>query len=139
MPTTQNSTPANLCCHADGMAEHYESIDAYISTFPKSVREILQSMRSAIAAALPSATEAISYNIPTFRINGKNVIHFAGWKHHVSVYPVPEGDSELLAKLTAFENGKGTLKFPLNEPVPYDLVAAVALQLAANLNDRQPQ
>ncbi|MFA7267451.1 MAG: DUF1801 domain-containing protein, partial [Candidatus Nanopelagicales bacterium] len=74
------------------MAEHYESIDAYISTFPKSVREILQSMRSAIAAALPSATEAISYNIPTFRINGKNVIHFAGWKHHVSVYPVPEGD-----------------------------------------------
>ena len=118
------------------MAEGYESIDAYIATFPASVQEILQSMRSAIATALPSATEAITYNIPTFRINGKNVIHFAGWKHHVSVYPVPEGDSELNAKLAAFEHGKGTLKFPLNEPVPYDLVAAVALQHAANLNDR---
>lgn len=113
------------------MAQGYESIDQYISTFPAPVQEILQTMRSTISASLPSATEAISYQIPTFRINGKNVIHFAGWKHHVSLYPIPDGDSEYQSAVAPYVSGAGTLKFKLSEPIPYELIGQSAKLLAA--------
>lgn len=113
------------------MSQGFESIDQYISTFPPKVQEILQAMRSTIASTLPEATEAISYQIPTFRINGKNVIHFAGWKHHVSAYPVAEGDDEYQVKIAPYVSGRGTLKFPLSEPIPYELIGQTAQLLAA--------
>ncbi|WP_181720632.1 iron chaperone [Nocardia gipuzkoensis] len=112
------------------MAEHPESIDAYLAGFPDDVREILSGIRAAIRRALPDATEAISYDIPTFKLHGRNVVHFAGWKQHVSLYPIPDGDPALERELEPYRAGKGTLRFRLGEPVPYELIARIATALA---------
>jgi uncharacterized protein YdhG (YjbR/CyaY superfamily) len=96
-------------------------IDAYIAGFPENVRAILQKIRVTIQKAAPQAEEAISYQIPTFRLNG-NLIHFAAFKSHIGLYPVPGGMDDQVAK---YQTGKGTLKFALDEPIPYDLIRAV--------------
>ncbi|MGK8489302.1 iron chaperone [Nocardia asiatica] len=112
------------------MAEHPADIDAYLAGFPEDVREILSGIRAAIRRALPEATEAISYDIPTFKLRGRNVVHFAGWKQHVSLYPIPDGDPALERELEPYRAGKGTLRFRLGEPVPYELIARIATALA---------
>ncbi|MBF6219333.1 DUF1801 domain-containing protein [Nocardia abscessus] len=112
------------------MAEQPENIDAYLAGFPDDVREILSGIRAAIRRALPDATEAISYDIPTFKLHGRNVVHFAGWKQHVSLYPIPDGDPALERELEPYRAGKGTLRFRLGEPVPYELIARIATALA---------
>jgi uncharacterized protein YdhG (YjbR/CyaY superfamily) len=112
------------------VAEHPENIDAYLAGFPDDVREILSGIRAAIRRALPDATEAISYDIPTFKLHGRNVVHFAGWKQHVSLYPIPDGDPALERELEPYRAGKGTLRFRLGEPVPYELIARIAIALA---------
>ncbi|MGY1896271.1 iron chaperone [Nocardia gipuzkoensis] len=112
------------------MAEHPENIDAYLAGFPDDVREILSGIRAAIRRALPDATEAISYDIPTFKLHGRNVVHLAGWKQHVSLYPIPDGDPALERELEPYRAGKGTLRFRLGEPVPYELIARIATALA---------
>ncbi|MGY1945426.1 iron chaperone [Nocardia asiatica] len=112
------------------MAEHPVDIDAYLAGFPEDVREILSGIRAAIRRALPEATEAISYDIPTFKLSGRNVVHFAGWKEHVSLYPIPDGDPALERELEPYRAGKGTLRFRLGEPVPYELIARIATALA---------
>ncbi|WP_280246871.1 iron chaperone [Nocardia abscessus] len=112
------------------MAEHPENIDAYLAGFPDDVHEILSGIRAAIRRALPDATEAISYDIPTFKLHGRNVVHFAGWKQHVSLYPIPDGDPALERELEPYRAGKGTLRFRLGEPVPYELIARIATALA---------
>lgn len=108
------------------MATDYSSIDEYIATFSEPVQQVLQRVRETIAVQLPDATEAISYQIPTFRIEGKNVIHFAGWKKHISIYPVPQGDAVFQAEIAPFVSGKGTVKFPLDDPLPMDLISRIA-------------
>jgi uncharacterized protein YdhG (YjbR/CyaY superfamily) len=112
------------------VAEQPENIDAYLAGFPDDVREILSGIRAAIRRALPDATEAISYDIPTFKLHGRNVVHFAGWKQHVSLYPIPDGDPALERELEPYRAGKGTLRFRLGEPVPYELIARIAIALA---------
>ncbi|WP_159840118.1 iron chaperone [Nocardia sp. CY41] len=112
------------------MADRPATVDAYLAAFPADVREILDAIRRAIRAALPDATEAISYDIPTFRLHGRNVVHFAGWKQHVSLYPIPDGDPALERELEPYRAGKGTLRFRLGEPVPYELIARIATALA---------
>ncbi|WP_174184012.1 iron chaperone [Nocardia barduliensis] len=112
------------------MAEHPANIDAYLAGFPDDVREILSGIRAAIRRALPDATEAISYDIPTFKLHGRNVVHFAGWQRHVSLYPIPDGDPALERELEPYRAGKGTLRFRLGEPVPYELIARIATALA---------
>lgn len=117
------------------MAEQPTSIDAYLTAFPEDVRGVLEAIRRTIRTALPDATEAISYGIPTFRLHGHNVVHFAGWKQHVSLYPIPEGDPALQRAVEPYKAGKGTLKFPLGKPVPYDLIARIATELAERGRD----
>ncbi|MBF6074868.1 iron chaperone [Nocardia beijingensis] len=112
------------------MADRPATVDAYLAAFPEDVREILGAIRRAIQAALPEATEAISYDIPTFRLHGRDVVHFAGWKQHVSLYPVPDGEPALARELEPYRAGKGTLRFRLGEPVPYELIARIAIALA---------
>ncbi len=110
------------------------SIDEYIVTFPDDVQKILKKVRSTIKAAAPNAEEKISYGIPTFTINGKYLIYFAGWKNHISIYPVPGGDTAFNKAVEPYAAGKGTLKFPLDQPIPYKLITQmVRLQLADNL------
>lgn len=113
------------------MAQQFASIDAYIATFPPAVQERLQQLRAAIRAAAPDADETISYNIPTFRQSGTHLLYFAGWKKHVSIYPVPAGDAALARAVEPFREAKGTLKFPHNQPLPLELVPRlVAARLA---------
>ena len=101
----------------------YTNIDEYIATFPDEVQKILQKIRQTIKKVAPKAEETISYRIPTFKLNGTYLIYFAGYKKHVSVYPAPRGDKEFKKELAGYEGGKGTVQFPLDQPIPYDLIS----------------
>lgn len=98
------------------------NIDEYISTFPEEVQGTLEKIRQTVHKVVPEATEAVSYGIPTFKLNGKYVVYFAGWKHHISLYPIPRGDDALQKELTPFVTGKGTVQFPMDKSIPYELV-----------------
>jgi uncharacterized protein YdhG (YjbR/CyaY superfamily) len=100
------------------------NIDEYIDGFPPDVQKILQKIRLTIRKEAPNAEEAIKYQIPTFVLNG-NLIFFAGFKNHVSVYPAPRGDEKFKRELAAYEGGKGTVRFPLDKPVPFDLIRRI--------------
>lgn len=100
-----------------------ESIDQYIEGFPPKVQKLLQKIRKTIQNAAPGAIEAISYQIPTFKLNG-NLIHFAAFKNHIGLYPRPRVP-EFEKALAGYEGGKGTVQFPLDEPIPYDLITRI--------------
>jgi uncharacterized protein YdhG (YjbR/CyaY superfamily) len=100
----------------------FSSIDEYIETFPEDVRDILERLRQTIHAAAPGAVEAISYQMPTFKLNGKYLIHVGGWKHHIGLYPIPPGDEAFQEAIAAYKDAKSTVRFPLDEPIPYNLV-----------------
>ena len=103
------------------MAEKFDSVDAYVVSQPKPVQTILDEVRTRVRSAVPNATEAISYEIPTFKVDGKALIYVAAWKQHIAVYPVPKGDEALRRDVERFRSGKGTLRFALDEPFPFEL------------------
>ena len=110
-------------------------IDEYIDTFPENVQTILKQVRKTIKAAAPKAGEKISYGIPTFTLNGKYLIYFAGWKHHISIYPIPVGDDEFNQEIAPYVAGKGTLKFPIDKPLPLKLITKIVkLKVAESLS-----
>ncbi len=98
------------------------NIDEYIAGFPAGTQEVLQQVRATIRAAAPDAEEAISYQIPTFRLKGRYLIYFAGFKQHVSVYPAPVKNPEFAEEMAVYGSGAGTAKFPLSKPIPFDLI-----------------
>jgi uncharacterized protein YdhG (YjbR/CyaY superfamily) len=110
-----------------------KDIDEYIAGFPDDIQKILQKIRVTIKRAASKTEEAISYQIPTFKLNGKNLIHFAAFKNHVSVYPAPRGAEEFKDDLAGYKGGKGTVQFPLDQPVPYDLITRIVKFKAANV------
>jgi len=103
----------------------FASMDEYIGTFPKDVQNILEEVRRTIKAAAPKAEEKISYNMPTFTLNDKYLIYFAGWKHHISLYPVPVGSDTFNKEVSKYAAGKGTLQFPLDKPLPLKLITKI--------------
>lgn len=103
----------------------YKTVDEYLATFPDATKKALEEIRATIRAAAPDAREKISYQIAGFELNGKNLIYFAGWKNHVSIYPIPSGNDEFNQEIAQYADGKGTLKFPLNKPLPLELVRKV--------------
>jgi len=112
----------------------FTSIDEYIAACPEETHERLQEIRAAIKKLAPDAKEKISYQIAAFELNGKNIIHFAGWKKHISLYPIPAGDEAFEKEASKYADGKGTMKFLLDEPMPMKLVTKVIkLHLAQNL------
>ena len=112
----------------------FDSIDEYIETFPDDIQKILKELRETIKAAAPEAGETISYGIPTFTLNGKYLIYFAGWKNHISIYPIPAGTEAFKKQISKYVEGKGTLKFPTNKPLPLQLITKmVKLNIAENL------
>jgi uncharacterized protein YdhG (YjbR/CyaY superfamily) len=116
------------------MAPTAATVDEYITGFPAATQEVLQELRRRVHAAVPDAEERISYQIPTFAVDGQYVIYIAGWKNHVSVYPVPEGGPELDASLAPYLAGQSTMKLPLNKPIPWDVVdRAIAAQVATRV------
>jgi uncharacterized protein YdhG (YjbR/CyaY superfamily) len=104
--------------------KRFETMDAYIATFPKDVQSLLEKMRQTIKEAAPAAEETISYQMPTFKLNG-NLVHFAAFKHHIGLYPTPSGTEAFKDELTPYESGKGSIKFPMDEPIPFDLVKRI--------------
>lgn len=104
------------------MAPTFRTVDEYIGSFPADVQEKLQDVRRAMRAAAPGTEEAISYGIPTLMLDGRYLMYFAGWKRHISVYPIPAVDAQLDKEIERYKAGKGTLRFPLDEPIPYELI-----------------
>lgn len=105
------------------------TIDEYINTFPADVQPLLEGVRQAIRNAAPTAVETMSYGIPTFDLNGKHLVFFAGWKRHISVYPLPAGDSAFQQRIAQYKRVKSTVQFPLDKPIPYDLVGEIVTLL----------
>ena len=103
------------------MVEKHTTVAGYVAAQPAPVREILDELRRRVHAAVPNATEVISYDIPTFKVEGKSLIYIAAWKKHIAVYPIPHGDDALERDIERHRSGKGTLKFMLAEPFPYEL------------------
>jgi len=101
-----------------------KKIDEYIAGFPPDVQEILQKVRTTIRRAAPQAQETISYQMPTFRLEG-NLVHFAAFKNHIGLYPTPSGTERFREELSSYETGKGSIQFPLDKPIPYELIARI--------------
>jgi len=116
------------------VAPTIRTVDEYISSFPADVQEQLQAVRRAMRAAAPGTEEAISYGIPTFMLDGRYLVYFAGWKRHISIYPIPAVDAQLDREIERYKAGKGTLRFPLDEPIPYDLIGRL---VAAAMRNRR--
>ncbi len=100
------------------------TIDDYIAGFPKDVQSILQKIRATVRKAAPEAEEAIKYDIPTFVLHG-NLVHFAAYKNHIGFYPAPSGTEKFKKELSPYRSGKGSVQFPLDEPMPYDLITKI--------------
>ncbi len=112
---------------------NFQSIDEYIAACPPESQAYLQQIRKLIRTLVPDAKEKISYQMAAFERNGRNLIHFAGWKQHVSLYPVPAGSEAFERQIAKYAGGKGTLKFSLEEPLPLKLIERVIkLHLAVN-------
>jgi uncharacterized protein YdhG (YjbR/CyaY superfamily) len=116
----------------------FKSVTEYISSQPVAVQRVLRRVRSTIRKALPGAEESISYQIPTYKLHGRAVIYFAGWKGHYSLYP---STSRVVATfkddLLPYEIAKGTIRFPLSEPVPVKLIDGIAKVRAKEVTERE--
>jgi uncharacterized protein YdhG (YjbR/CyaY superfamily) len=105
---------------------HFETLDEYIKAFPPDVQKILEKMRQTIQKAAPDAVEAISYQMPTFKLNG-NLVHFAAFKKHIGFFPTSSGVAAFKNELSTYATSPGTVQFPLDKPMPYDLVTKIVL------------
>jgi uncharacterized protein YdhG (YjbR/CyaY superfamily) len=101
-----------------------KGIDGYIAGFPKDIRELLEQVRKTIQSAAPEAEETIKYAIPTFTLNG-NLVHFAAFKNHIGFYPTPMGIEEFNKELSRYKQGKGSVQFPIDKPMPLGLITRI--------------
>jgi uncharacterized protein YdhG (YjbR/CyaY superfamily) len=111
------------------------TIDEYISGFPADTQVILTRVRETVRDAAPEAVETMSYGIPTYDVGGKHLIFFAGWKRHISLYPLPAGDDAYQQRIAQYKRVKSTVQFPLDEPIPYDLIS----ETVALLKSEKPE
>lgn len=102
-----------------------ETIDGYIARFPASTRKILNVVRKAIKDSAPNAEEAIRYQIPTFRLRDKNLVHFAAYKNHLGFYPTSSGIRAFKNDISKYKTSKGTVQFPIHEPMPLAIIRAI--------------
>lgn len=111
------------------------TIDAYIASFPEEVRVLLEQVRATIQKNAPEATEAIKYAIPTFVLNGKNLVHFAAFKNHIGFYATPTGHEAFKEALSGYKQGKGSVQFPMDEAMPLELIARIVqFRVEENIN-----
>jgi len=108
------------------MKVRYKTIDEYISSFPADIQGSLNKMRQIIREAAPEAAESVSYGIPTFKLNG-NLVHFAAYKSHIGFYPTPSGIDKFREELSRYKLSKGTIWFPQDKTIPYDLVKRIVI------------
>ena len=106
------------------MARQFQTIDEYIGAFPEDVQHILNELRQTIKEAAPEAQETINYQIPTFTLNG-NLVHFAAFEKHIGFYPTPSGMEAFKQELSRYKGAKGSVQFPIDEPLPLPLIRRI--------------
>ena len=121
----------------DSNQARFTSIDEYIALFPEETQQILQDIRATIKAAAPEAEEKISYQMPTFFLKG-NLVHFAAHKNHIGFYPTSSGIQAFERELSTFESAKGSVQFPLDRPMPLELISRIVkFRVAENLRNAE--
>ena len=119
------------------MKTNFNNIDEYIAGFPPDIQKILEQIRTTIKQAAPDAEEAIKYAIPTFTLNG-NLVHFAAFKNHIGFYATPTGSEAFKKELSVYKTGKGSVQFPINQPMPLELITKmVKFRVAENSNKKK--
>jgi uncharacterized protein YdhG (YjbR/CyaY superfamily) len=113
----------------------FKSVEEYISTFPKDIQLLLNKVRTTISETAPEAIESISYGMPAYKTNGKPLVYFAGFKKHIGFYATPTGHEQFSEELSNFKQGKGSVQFPLDKPIPFDLIKRIVeFRLKKNLS-----
>jgi uncharacterized protein YdhG (YjbR/CyaY superfamily) len=107
--------------------KQFKTIDEYIKTFPKDIQGILEKMRQTVKKAAPEAIESISYQMPAFKLSGKNIVYFAAWKKHIGFYPTPSDTEAFKKELSQYKVSKGSIQFPLDIQIPYELVKKIVI------------
>ena len=102
-----------------------KSVKQYIKTFPSEIQEILEKLRTTILEIAPEASEGIAYGMPAYKTNGKPLVYFAGFKKHIGFYATPSGHTEFANELSKYKQGKGSVQFPLDQPIPFDLIKKI--------------
>ena len=102
-----------------------DSVDEYIKNFPEEVQVLLEQVRSTIKTKAPKAVEGIAYQMPAYKIKGKPLVYFAAYKNHIGFYATPTGHSAFAEELSKYKQGKGSVQFPLDEPIPFDLIERI--------------
>ena len=100
----------------------YKNVEEYISSFPESTQQLLSQVRETILKHAPEAVESISYGMPAYKLKGKPLVYFAGYKNHIGFYATPAGHTAFAAELAIYKQGKGSVQFPINQPMPLDLI-----------------
>lgn len=116
-----------------------ESIDAYIAAFPTAIQQILEQVRATIKTAAPAAQETIKYAMPTFTLNGGNLVHFAAFKNHIGFYPTPSGTTTFQKELARYKSGKGSVQFPIDAPMPLDLIRRIVEFRVNEVREKAPR
>lgn len=102
-----------------------ETVDSYIASFPAKIQEILTKIRTIIKENAPGAEEGFAYKMPSYKLNKKPLVYFAAFENHIGFYATPSGHTEFAEELSRYKQGKGSVQFPLNQPMPYDLISRI--------------
>jgi uncharacterized protein YdhG (YjbR/CyaY superfamily) len=109
------------------MKTNFKSVDEYIQTFPKDIQSLLEKIRMTIIKNAPEAVESISYGMPAYKTYAKALVYFAGYKKHIGFYATPSGHTEFSNELSNYKQGKGSVQFPVDHPIPYWLIEQIVL------------
>jgi uncharacterized protein YdhG (YjbR/CyaY superfamily) len=107
------------------MRTDFRNVDEYISAFPENTREILEKVRTTIRKAAPDAEESIAYGMPAYKLFKRPLVYFAGFRNHIGFYATPTGHSEFSEELSEYKQGKGSVQFPIDDPMPLDLISRI--------------
>lgn len=107
------------------MNTNFKTVDEYIKSFPKDIQTLLEKVRKTIKTNAPDAVESIAYGMPAYKMNGKPLVYFAGYKKHIGFYATPTGHAEFADELSTYKQGKGSVQFPLDKPIPYELIKRI--------------
>lgn len=107
------------------MNANYKTVDEYIQMFSGDVQAILEKVRATVKATAPDAVEGIVYGMPAYKLNGKPLVYFAAFKSHIGFYATPSGHAKFKDQLAVYKQGKGSVQFPLNKPIPYELIRQI--------------
>lgn len=117
----------------------YKSVDEYIQSFPKEMQSILAQVRETIVKNAPKATESIAYGMPAYKSNGKPLVYFAAFKNHFGFYATPSGHTAFTDELSRYKQGKGSVQFSLDQPIPYDLIKRMVIFRVKENEQKSPK